>query len=403
MKRRYRVLLVCSHPVQYASAVFQLMTRHPKLDIQIAYCSLQGAEPGLDPEFGIEIKSDRPLLEGHPWVHVPNWSLRPGLRRFFGLVNPGLWKLIQAGGFDAVAIFTGYMYASFWITAVAAKVYCRPLLFGTDITTLRPLDEKAWKARLKPLLAPLVFRMTDFLGVGSTAGRDLMRSLGIPEDRIILTPFVVDNDWWTNQASHVNRVAVRHEWGVPVDAPVVLFCAKLQPWKRPLDLLNAFAKANLVDAYLVYAGEGPLRQQVETEASALGIAHRVRMLGFVSQSQLPGFYSAGDLLVVPSEKDACPVVVCEAMLCGTPVVLSDEVKGRFELIGDGKAGLVYPCGHVEELATILRQLVVDQRKLHEMGENARRRMETWSPQENVEAWAGAFEKAVNLRRARNQL
>ena len=378
------------------------MAQHPRLDIRVAYCSLQGAEPGVDPEFGIEIKCDRPLLEGYPWVFVPNRSPQPGLRRFFGLLNPGLWNLIRTGKFDAVAVFTGYMYASFWITAAAVKVSGRPLLFGTDITTLRPLDEKAWKARLKPLVAPLIFRMTDVLGVGSAAGRNLMRGLGIPDERIVLTPFVVDNDWWTDQARLADRTAVRRDWRVPFDALVVLFSAKLQPWKRPLDLLRAFAKANVAQAYLVYAGDGPLREQLEAEASALGLADRLRMLGFVNQSQLPAVYSAGDLLVVPSEQDACPVVVCEAMLCGTPVVLSDEVKGRFELVENEKTGFVYRCGDIEQLAAVLRQALGDRERLQQLGEAARLRMQTWSPRENVEAWAGAFEKAVSYKRSRNQ-
>lgn len=399
-ERRQRVLLICSHPVQYASAVFRLMAGHPKLDILVVYCSLQGAEAGVDPEFGIEIKCDRPLMEGVPWVSVPNRSHTPGLKRFFGLVNPGLWKLIRTGHFDAVAVFTGYMYASFWIAAVVTKLYGIPLLFGTDITTLRPLDDKPWKARLKPLLAPLLFRMVDVVGVGSNAGKDLMRRLGIPEDRIVLTPFVVDNDWWKVQATQVDTAAVRREWGVPADAILVLFCAKLQPWKRPLDLLAAIARANVPQVYVVYAGEGPLRQQVETQALRLGIADRVRMLGFVEQSQLPAFYTAGDLLVVPSEQDACPVVVCEAMLCGTPVVLSDEVKGRFELVEDGSTGFVYPCGDIEALTATLRQALGDREKLRRLGQEARHRMETWSPKENVEAWAGAFEKALRLRDAR---
>jgi glycosyltransferase involved in cell wall biosynthesis len=378
------------------------MAKHPGLDIRVAYCSLQGAEPGLDPEFGIEIKSDRPLLEGYPWVFVPNRSLRPGLRRFFGLINPGLWNLIRKGNFDAVAVFTGYMYASFWITAAAAKACRKPLLFGTDITTLRPLDEKAWKARLKPLLAPVLFRMTDIVGVGSSAGRDLMLAMGVPEERIVVTPFVVDNDWWTAQALQVDRAVVRRGWGVPVESPVVLFSAKLQPWKRPLDLLNAFAKANIRGAYLVYAGDGPLRERLEAEAGALGVKDRVRILGFLNQSQLPAFYSAGDLLVVSSEQDACPVVVCEAMLCGTPVVLSDEVKGRFDLVESGNTGFVYPCGDIEQLAVILRQALGDRENLQRLGKAALRRMETWSPEENVEAWAGAFERAVNLRASRNK-
>jgi len=75
---------------------------------------------------------------------------------------------------------------------------------------------------------------------------------------------------------------------------VVLFCAKLQPWKRPLDVLEAFAKANVSDAYLVYAGDGPLRRVVEARALELGVVERLRMLGFVNQTQLPVVYGSSD-------------------------------------------------------------------------------------------------------------
>ena len=70
----------------------------------------------------------------------------------------------------------------------------------------------------------------------------MMRSLGIPAERIALFPYCVDNDWWTEQSKRVDRGAVRARWNVPADACVVLFCAKLQPWKRPQDLLAAFAR-----------------------------------------------------------------------------------------------------------------------------------------------------------------
>src|SRR6266849_6986789 len=135
---RYRVLLVCSHPVQYAAPMFRQMSQDPRLEILVAYCSLQGAEPGVDPGFGVEVVWDIPLLEGYPWELVPNKSPRPGIGRFLSLVNPGLWKLVRTGGFDAVVSYTGYAYASFWITTAAAKISGTPLLFGTDATTLLP-------------------------------------------------------------------------------------------------------------------------------------------------------------------------------------------------------------------------------------------------------------------------
>ena len=67
-----------------------------------------------------------PVLEGYSWVHVPNISPQPGLGRFFGLVNPGLWKTIRTGRFDVIVNLTSYMYASFWITVGAAKAQAIP-------------------------------------------------------------------------------------------------------------------------------------------------------------------------------------------------------------------------------------------------------------------------------------
>ena len=53
--------------------------QHPQLEILVAYCSLQGAEAGLDPDFGVKVAWDIPLLDGYPWVEVPNKSPCPGI------------------------------------------------------------------------------------------------------------------------------------------------------------------------------------------------------------------------------------------------------------------------------------------------------------------------------------
>jgi hypothetical protein len=187
-QRKYKVLLISSHPVQYASPLFRQMAQHPRLDIQVAYCSLQGAEAGVDPEFGVEVKWDIPLLEGYPWVHVPNRSPRPGLGRFFGLINPGLWKLVTRGDYDAVVLYTGYLYASFWIAVAAAKLRRVPILFGTDAVDLVPLDGQKWKVGVKRFLWPRLFRLASVVNVPSTGSVALMKSLGIPDERLVLTP-----------------------------------------------------------------------------------------------------------------------------------------------------------------------------------------------------------------------
>jgi glycosyltransferase involved in cell wall biosynthesis len=391
--QRYRLLLIATHAVQYASPVFREMARNPRLDIEVAYCSLQGAEVGIDKDFGVEVKWDVPLLDGYPWKQVPNRARRPSLDHFFGLRNPGLWRMIRKGRYDAVIIYTGYRYASFWITLAAAKISGTKIMFGTDATTIQLRDGPRLKMWLKPRILSFVFHRADRTFGASAAGKKYLESLGMPPEKVGIVPLVVDNDWWLARSQAVDHAAVRANWNIPMNAPVVMFCAKLQPWKRPQDLLRAFAAANVAGSHLVYAGDGPLANELAQEATQLGIGNRVHFLGFQNQSQLPAVYSAADLFVLPSKYDPCPAVVCEAMLCGLPVILSDEILGRREQIDEGETGYIFPCGNIDALANILRRSLADPQRLTEMGQAARRKMDLFSPGTNVKAFLELLDAA----------
>ena len=374
------------------------MANHPKIDLLTAYCSMQNVEPTLDPDFGVDVAWDIPLLEGYRWVQVPNQSLRPGLGRFLGLSNFGFWKLIRSGDFDAVVIMTGYRYASFWIALAAAKASGASVLFGTDAHQLAPRDGNSWKVILKRWLWPFLFRLADIVIVPSSGGTGLMRSLGIPSERIVLTPYSVDNDWWIAESAKVNRRAVRAAWNIPDNALVILFCAKLQTWKRPHDVLHAFAQADIKDSFLVFAGDGPLRSKLEAEASSLGVANRVRFLGFVNQTKLPPIYRSSDLFVLPSEYEPFGVVVNEAMLCGCPVIVSNRVGARFDLVEHGSTGFIYPVGDVEALSGLLCEMMSSRERLKRMGDKARERMTDWSPRNNVDGIVEAITRAWRLKK-----
>ena len=390
--RRFRVLAIASHPVQYMAPIFRRMAAHSAVELHVAYCSLRGAEAGHDPEFDASIQWDVPLLHGYIWSQLPNRG--PRTESFFGLCNPGVWKLIRAKKFDAVLCFTGYRCATFWMALLAAKLSKTAFLFGTDTTTLAPRDGRAWKTLLKKMLWPRLFRFADQVIVPSSGARDLMLSLGIPAERVTLTPYSIDNDWWMQQSAQVNRGAVRESWGAGLDTSVILFCAKLQPWKRPADLLQAFAKANVADALLVFAGEGPLRSQLESEAAALGVASRVRFLGFVNQSQLPAVYASADLMVLPSEYEPFAVVVNEAMCCGCAVVTSDRVGAARDLVAPIAPQFVFTCSDVEALTAILKDLLGDRARLQTFAQMARAHIQTWSPEANIAATVEAIRTGV---------
>jgi glycosyltransferase involved in cell wall biosynthesis len=392
---RYRVLAVASHPIQYGAPLFRRLAQHPQLDFSVAYCSLRGAQPAHDPEFNTTIQWDIPLLDGYSWQEVPNRGSNDGSP--WSLFNPGLWKLIRRGKFNAVLSYISYLSASFWISFFASRLSRTAFLFGTDSSSIVPRTGACWKVALKRIIWPQLFSLADQVFVPSSAGRELMLSLGIPEDHITLTPYSVDNDWWIAQSQTVNRGDVRASWGANPDTCVLLFCAKLQQWKRPLDLLRAFARANLSNALLIYAGDGPLRQQLEKESSALGVSPRVRFLGFQNQSQLPSVYSSSDLMVLPSEYEPFAVVVNEASCCGCPVAASDHVGAAKDLIAPVDPRLVYPCGDVGALAALLVDLFRDRWRLRQLGLAAKERLNGWSPRDSVARTVEAVATATRRR------
>ena len=315
------------------SPLLARMAQHPELDISVAYCTLRGAVPTHDPGFNRTVKWDIPLLSTFGGI-----ANRVRHRFLWGLRNPGLYKLIRAGKFDAVLCYLSYLCASFWISYFA----CRRS--GTDHLRHRCFWADAAERRIVEgspkgcLLAQTVF-LADQVIVPSTATRNLMLSLDVPAEYITLTPYSVDNDWWIAQSAKVDQKAVRADSGCRRRSLGRIVAAKLQPWKRPLDLLRAFAQAESVDALLVYAGDGAQRQELEREAAALGVTRRVRFLGFLNQSQFPPVYTSADLMVLPSEYEPFGVVVNEASCCGCPVAASDHVGAARDLIAPVDLGL----------------------------------------------------------------
>jgi hypothetical protein len=174
--RRYRVLAVATHPVQYMTPIFRRMAKHPSLDFQVAYCTLRGAEASHDPEFGAEIQWDVPLLDGYSWTHVPNRG--SGAESFFGLFNPRMGKLIRSGNYDAVLCFIGYVRATFWIACLASKLSRTAFIFGADATSLTPRDGRNWKVPIKRFFWPRLFGLADQVIVPSSADEVMRKNAG---------------------------------------------------------------------------------------------------------------------------------------------------------------------------------------------------------------------------------
>ncbi len=140
----------------------------------------------------------------------------------------------------------------------------------------------------------------------------------------------------------------------PADAPVALMLSRMH-WKKGVDtLLNA--AMHLPDFYIWIAGEGPERGKYEALADSLGIADRVRFLGW--RTDRAALLKAADVCVLPSRYEPFGTVIAEAWHMGVPLVAT-KADGARQYIRDGMDGLLCEIEDAEGLAAHMRRTVAE--------------------------------------------
>lgn len=136
----------------------------------------------------------------------------------------------------------------------------------------------------------------------------------------------------------------------------LLFVGRLAVEKGLPFLLDAVAKVE--GAILDVAGDGPERKHLEMKTTRLGIAGRVRFLGYQSQSDVRKLMQQADVFVMTSLSEGIPVVLMEAMAAGVPVVAT-RIAGVPELVDDGSDGLLVLPGDPEATTAAVCRLLAD--------------------------------------------
>ncbi len=190
------------------------------------------------------------------------------------------------------------------------------------------------------------FRRTDlYVGVTPDIADYLLRQ-GTPPERT----FMVNTFGTMPEAAPVDRASL----GTPAEAPVLLVLARLHPVKGIDNMLQALA--NLPGAWLWVAGEGPSRAEYEQLAAALGVADRVRFLGW--RTDRKALLEACDICVLPSRHEPFGTVIVEAWAARRPLVAT-LADGARQYVTDGQTGLLCPIDDHVALAGCLRRLIGD--------------------------------------------
>jgi len=240
-------------------------------------------------------------------------------------------------------------------------------LRGGDVPGFQPYDLAFYHRLLGGTIKGLWRR-----SAGVVANSDGLKALvqkSAPDQPVLVIPNGVDVSRFRPVETPSEDRAVR-----------VGFVGRLVHQKGVDVLLKAVALLDPALPFVVdIVGDGAERQELESLGASLGVAHRVRFLGWKSSEELPELYRCMDVLALPSRDEGMPNVVLEAMATGLPVVAT-KVAGTEELVHDGETGLIVPPEDHQALAEALRRAVTDRETRTSMGAAGRTLVEaryTW--------------------------
>lgn len=214
---------------------------------------------------------------------------------------------------------------------------------SVSVVTQPNVDKYRWQYLLDHLTAGLsdrvVFNSEEIIDFA-------VAKEGVKREQVVFIPNGIDIE---PKSSPDAGPMVRTRLGISAEAPVIGFVARLYPQKGHACLLSAFGEVlhECPETVLLVVGDGPLRSELEAQASALNIDRSVRFLG--ERSDLADVLDALDLYVQASLWEGMSIALMQAMLCEIPVVAT-SVDGTVEIIDDGVTGFLVKPGDSEALA-----------------------------------------------------
>jgi glycosyltransferase involved in cell wall biosynthesis len=387
-----KTALIASHVIQYQAPFFRLLAAEPNLDLEVIFCSTDGAKVYRDEEMQTTFRWDLDLLAGYTHRFLRNFGFGEGYTR---LINPGIVPALLFHRYDAVIFFLGWGTISSLLGIAACRMRGTPVLMFGDSSF--PPPETTSRSRVRAGLLRILFRSTDRFLVSGNLNAEYYRHYGADPSRFHLVPWAIDNARFEEASRFApgEREAMRARLGIGDDRLAIVFSAKFLPRKDPMTLLRAVDAMQHRDrASVIFLGHGELRDEMERFAREHNLD--VHFAGFVNQTELPKHYAMADVFVLPSLDDPRATVVNEAMASGLPVIITDRCGPIADIVQHGDNGFVFAPGDVQTLAGHLDALAADPELRARMARRSREIISTWDYSRGVE---GVMEALASISQA----
>jgi glycosyltransferase involved in cell wall biosynthesis len=164
---------------------------------------------------------------------------------------------------------------------------------------------------------------------------------------------------------------LRKELGIPADAIVFSCIAAFRPEKGHKLLLEAYQPI-MHQAYLVFAGDGALQNDMKEYAASLGMSGTTRFLGSIPDTRIL-IATSSTTVLASTAVETFSMAMLESMAMGVPMI-APRIGGLSEAIIHGETGLLFPVGSAVELKKCLRSVVEDPSYASTMGAHAMRKV-----------------------------
>ncbi len=217
-------------------------------------------------------------------------------------------------------------------------------------------------------------QLKKIIAVSNSVKTDILANYPVPQEKVAVLYNGVDSHRFhpSNRSEH--RCAVRREWNIPLDAPLVLFVGNGFRRKGLDRLIGVWSTPQLSESYLLVVGTDARIDRYRTWANSVAPG-KVRFAGH--QGNIESYYGAADVLALPSVQEAFGNVVLEALAGGLPVAVSRNVGAAELLAGQLLEGIIEQPENGRELSDKLVALL-DKSRNPALQHQARRIGETYS-------------------------
>lgn len=386
--KKYQLLHVMSHPTQYYSPLLKLISQMPDINLSVLYYG-EKTDKSFDIGFKQVVKWDIPLLEGYRAEYLSDHTPKKNL--FSKWI--ALWKILDPKKYHIVWVH-GYTDRYMIPAILFAKIKGIKVFTRGDSTLFPDSHQFPFKMIKRHLFFRILNLCVDRFLAAGTANQNFYMRFGIPQKKIFLCGYSVDNDLFRRRFSdHQEKIiALKKSLGLTLNRPVILYTGKFTEQKCVMDLIDAYSMLSInqqePSPYLLLIGTGEKHGEIASKILEKNWSS-VHFLGFKNQTELPDYYAIADILVSLGVHEKWGLVVNEAMNAECAIIASDHLGCAPDLVKQGKNGFVFPARDIKTLAHYLKILTEDRDLLEKMKSTSVDIISHWGLQESAQGLQAA--------------